>query len=187
MPLDHFDLIAPVYDRAAKYFSLQTMLRLADPPPCGRLLDVGGGTGRVAEALRGCVMQVVVADPSLGMLRRAALKPGLQTACAASEGLPFSDNSFECIIMVDALHHVLDPAETAWEMWRVLQPCGSIVIQEPDVRTLGVKMIALIEKLLLMRSHFLSPPEIVRLFQFTGADVRVEHDGASAWILVRKT
>ena len=35
--------------------------------------------------------QVVVADPSLGMLRFASSKPGIQVIAACSENLPFPD------------------------------------------------------------------------------------------------
>ena len=59
--------------------------------------------------------------------------------------------------MVDALHHVIHQGQTAREMYRVLKPGGRIVIEEPDIRKFGVKLIAVAEKLLLMRSHFLSP------------------------------
>ena len=59
--------------------------------------------------------------------------------------------------MVDALHHVINHGQTAREMYRVLKPGGRIVIEEPDIRSFYVKLIAVAEKLLLMRSHFLSP------------------------------
>jgi demethylmenaquinone methyltransferase/2-methoxy-6-polyprenyl-1,4-benzoquinol methylase len=47
---------------------------------------------------------------------------------------------------------------------RVLEPEGRSVIEEPDIRTFGVKLVALAEKILLMRSHFLSPIQIASLF-----------------------
>ena len=161
MPFDHFGLIAPLYNRGQEYSSLETMLEAARLPIDGRLLDVGGGTGRVASLLRGRAAQVVVADPSLGMLHFAGSKPGLHAVAACSEDLPFPDNFFQRVIMVDALHHVLDQTRTARELLRVLEPGGRIIIEEPDIRFFGVKLIALVEKLLLMRSHFFPPPDIV--------------------------
>ncbi len=184
MPFDHFSFIAPVYARAGEYSGLQTMLRVAELPAKGSLLDVGGGTGRVARSLREQADQVVVADVSLGMLRFAASIPGLQAAASASERLPFPDDTFARVLIVDALHHVADHAQTAAELWRVLQPGGRIVIQEPDIRTFGVKLIALAEKLLLMRSHFLSPPQIVDLFPQAETEIYIEAE--SAFVLVQK-
>lgn len=180
MPFDHFDVIAPVYARVT-YSSLDKMRELAALPVKGRLLDVGGGTGRVASALRGLVDEVVIADVSMGMLKRT-LPATLRPVCCFSESLPFPSDSFERIIMVDALHHVVHQPATADEMFRVLKPGGRIIIEEPDIRSFGVKLIALAEKLLLMRSRFLSPQQIADLFK--NATIRAED--SSAWVVVTK-
>lgn len=58
------------------------------------------------------------------------------------------------------------------------------MIEEPDIRTFGVKLIAIAEKLLLMRSHFLAPNEIVKLFASGEKKIRAE-DGTT-WVVVRK-
>lgn len=184
MPFDHFGLIAPIFSRA-EYSSLETMLRRADLPTPGRVLDAGGGTGRVASAIREHARGVVIADPSLGMLRQAD-RTRLELACSNSESLPFPNDFFERVIMVDALHHVIDQRHTAREMYRVLKPGGRIVIEEPDIRSFYVKMIALAEKLLLMRSHFLSPDKIVDLFSFDSASTSVHAAEGNAWVVIEK-
>ncbi|WKZ39082.1 MAG: class I SAM-dependent methyltransferase [Anaerolineales bacterium] len=179
---DHFDLIAPIYSRVT-YSKTDVMREVASLPVRGRLLDVGGGTGRVANAIRDLVDDVTIADVSFGMLKEthpAALKP----VCGYSESLPFADESFERVIMVDALHHVVDHAHSAREMLRVLKPGGVLVIEEPDIRTFGVKLIAIAEKLLLMRSHFLAPDQIVKLFE-SGETSTKSADG-TAWVIVKK-
>jgi len=117
----------------------------------------------------------------MGMLKQAPLST-LEPACCISEVLPFPDNSFDRIIMVDALHHVIHQAQTTREMFRVLKPGGLIVIEEPDIHAFGVKLIALAEKLLLMRSHFLSYQQIARLFE----NAAVHKDNSSVWIVVTK-
>jgi demethylmenaquinone methyltransferase/2-methoxy-6-polyprenyl-1,4-benzoquinol methylase len=182
--IDHFDLIAPFYDRAIPFSRLERMLRFVSLPADGLLLDAGGGTGRVAAALRPYVREVLVADLSIGMLRQARRK-GLTGMITPTEALPFADASFERIIMVDTLHHVAHQGETVSELWRVLKPGGRLVIEEPDVRTWQVKLVALAEKLALMRSHFLSPPEIVVLFP-PEARIAVESERWNAWLIVEK-
>jgi demethylmenaquinone methyltransferase/2-methoxy-6-polyprenyl-1,4-benzoquinol methylase len=183
LPFDHFDVIAPIFARTS-YSSFDMMRRLAALPTKGRLLDVGGGTGRVASGLRADVDEIVIADVSLGMLRQSASLPGLQAVLGYSEALPFPDASFERIIMVDALHHVISHAESAREMTRVLKPGGRIVIQEPDIKTFGVKLIALAEKLLLMRSHILPADSIAALFPNARTNMILED--SSAWVVVEK-
>jgi ubiquinone/menaquinone biosynthesis C-methylase UbiE len=182
MPFDHFDFIAPLYNRAGEYSSLDVMMDAANLPTSGFLLDAGGGTGRVAAALRDQAADIVVADVSLGMLRFAASKPGLQAAAAQTEHLPFPGEFFDRVIMVDAFHHVIHQADTARELFRVLKPGGRIVIEEPDIRSFSVRLIALAEKMLLMRSHFLAPNQIAALFD----SARVITKDSSAWIVVEK-
>ena len=184
MPFDHFDLIAPLFSRVG-YASLEMMLAQADLPTSGRVLDVGGGTGRVADAIREHAGEVVIADPSLGMLRQAD-RIRLELACSNSESLPFPNDSFERIIMVDALHHVIDQRHTACEMYRVLKPGGRIVIEEPDIRKFAVKLVAIGEKLLLMRSHFLAPDKIVDLFSFDSVKASVHATEGNAWVVIEK-
>ncbi len=184
--LDHFGFLAPLYETFIPPKAPEEMWALADLPVSGALLDAGGGTGRVAQHMRGKAEPVVVADLSCKMLAEAQKKDGLLPVCSHTESLPFPDESFARIIMVDAFHHVCDQRRTVDELWRLLQPGGVLVIEEPDVRSFGVKLVALAEKLALMRSHFLSPQRIADLFQFPRCHVRVEREGYTAWIIARK-
>jgi len=184
MPFDHFGAVAPIFSNA-KYTSLETLLEQADLPTPGRVLDAGGGTGRVAGAIREHAREVVIADPSLGMLREAD-QSQLKLACSNSESLPFPNDFFERIIMVDALHHVNHQGETARELYRVLKPGGRIVIEEPDIRSFYVKLIAVAEKILLMRSHFLAPDKIVDLFSFDSANTNIYAADHNAWVVIEK-
>lgn len=187
MPLlEHFDLLAPLYDRAMRLLDPQMLIDLAGLPVTGMILDVGGGTGRVAQALKGLAAERVVADLSLGMLRQAQAKDGLHTVCAFSEKLPFPADVFERVIMVDAMHHVCNQAETAREMWRVVKPGGRIVIEEPDIRSPVVWVVAIVEKLALMRSHFISPQRIEALFPYSSARVCIQKRGYTSWVIVEK-
>ena len=187
MPLfDHFDFLAPLYEAFIPPKDPQELWALVDLPTSGALLDAGGGTGRVAQFMHGKANPVVVADLSCKMLAEARQKDGLRPVCSHTENLPFPDETFARIIMVDALHHVCDQRATVDELWRTLQPGGRLVIDEPDVRAFVVKLIALGEKLALMRSHFLSPPRIAELFRYPNARVRVETGKFNAWVIVEK-
>jgi demethylmenaquinone methyltransferase/2-methoxy-6-polyprenyl-1,4-benzoquinol methylase len=91
--------------------------------PGPRLLDVGGGTGNYAVALREEGWEPVVCDRSADMLARAASK-GLQTVPADAQELPFADASFDAVMCVSMLHHVDDRARALAEQRRVLRPGG---------------------------------------------------------------
>jgi ubiquinone/menaquinone biosynthesis C-methylase UbiE len=182
----HFEWLAPWYDRLLGKKDPDRLKRLVRIPAGGRLLDAGGGTGRIGELLRPANGLVVVADVSLGMLQQAQQKNGLSVLGAASEALPFPDGSFDAVVMVDALHHVANQGRTAAELYRVVRPGGMVVIEEPDYRRPAGKIVALLEKLAFMRSRFLTPQEIAALFRLPGARARLEWEGFNAWVIVEK-
>jgi len=187
MPIfDHFEIIAPFYERLIPLREPEQIIELLQPPFNGPLLDAGGGTGRVSQVLKKITPQIVVADLSEGMLHQALHQHGLETVCSHTEKLPFPDQTFSRVIMVDALHHVCNHEQTAAEMWRVLKPRGRIIVEEPDVRLFSVKFVALFEKLAMMRSHFISPPRIAALFSDPGAVKKIEQESFNAWVIVDK-
>jgi len=180
----HFNFLAPIYDQVIPFSNLEKMLQVLDLPHKGILLDAGGGTGRVAAALRPYVDSVIVADVAWGMLAQARRKNLTAVSCE-TEHPPFEDQAFDRVLMVDALHHVVNQTETIRELYRVLKPGGRLVIEEPDLRTFSVKVMAVAEKMMLMRSHFLDPARIATLFP-SDAKVRIEAEENTAWIIAEK-
>jgi ubiquinone/menaquinone biosynthesis C-methylase UbiE len=185
-PFNHFDFLAPYYDRFIKPTDLPNFCEMARLPASGLLLDVGGGTGQKSYRLLPMVTGIVIIDSSMGMLGQAIKKGKVAPICSQSEQLPFKDETFSRVIMVDALHHVGDYRVTTAEMWRVVKSGGRIVIQEPDIRAIPVKIIAIIEKIAMMRSHFIDPSRIASSFNFPNAMVNVEVDSSTAWIIIDK-
>ena len=180
----HFDLIAPWYERLIHPQDPARLLEALQLTPTSRVLDAGGGTGRVAQFFQPA-RQLVVADLSVGMLRYASQKPKVQAVATLTERLPFPDNTFDRVVMVDALHHVFEQHRSVKELWRVLTPGGRLVIEEPDFNLLIIKALALGEKLLLMRSHFLRPEEIAALLP-PNAKVSIDTKSGMAHIIATK-
>jgi demethylmenaquinone methyltransferase/2-methoxy-6-polyprenyl-1,4-benzoquinol methylase len=183
---DHFNLLGPIYDLIFGLKKDNKIVDLVDVQNNHMLLDIGGGTGRVTVLFEQKSIIAVVVDSALEMLRKAQSK-GLESCHSQSEFLPFADDSFDRIIMVDALHHVKKQTQTLNEMWRVLSPGGVIVIEEPDIHNFFVKLVAFGEKLLLMRSHFIKPNKIAELCRFDkNAKVEIYKDKGIAWIKISK-
>jgi ubiquinone/menaquinone biosynthesis C-methylase UbiE len=185
MPFDHFNIIAGCYDRVGNFIIKEPLLGLLALSTSNLLLDAGGGTGRVAAALQDKVRDVIVADTSRGMLQRAAGK-GLNVVNAQAESLPLPSGSIDRILMMDALHHMADQRIAASELWRVLAPGGRVLIVEPDIRRMLAKVIAISEKLLLMRSHFLPCAEIAALFASSEAKVESYFDEFNIFLVAEK-
>ena len=69
--IDHFDVLAPRYDRLIGPPDLTRLRALLDLPTAGWVLDVGGGTGRIVAQLRPLAGQLMLLDRSQPMLRQA--------------------------------------------------------------------------------------------------------------------
>lgn len=184
---DHFNLIAPIYERMIPPPDAGRLKELLRLPVRGRLLDAGGGTGRVSSQLKPYIDELVLTDVSIGMLRKAHEKRSFEVSMAHAENLPFAIASFERILVVDALHHFCNQEQAIADMVRVLKPGGRLVIEEPDLNHFSVKMIAVAEKVALMRSHFNYPREIRAMLVSHGLNVDIEVDETiTAWIIADK-
>jgi demethylmenaquinone methyltransferase/2-methoxy-6-polyprenyl-1,4-benzoquinol methylase len=121
------------------------------------------------------------------MLARTRAKEGLHAVRAHAETLPFPDRSFSRVLVVDALHHFCDQRDSLADLLRVLRAGGRLVIEEPDYTRFAVKLVAIAEKLALMRSRFYAPEAIRDMVADLGLEARIERDrGLAAWVVVDK-
>jgi ubiquinone/menaquinone biosynthesis C-methylase UbiE len=184
---NHFDHIASIYDNLIPSPDLARWRDLLRLPTSGSLLDAGGGTGRVSYHLKQWAGQVVVCDLSLPMLERARTKTVIHPVRAKVEGLPFPDNIFDRVIVVDAFHHFDHQTRTMKELVRVLKRGGRIVIEEPDITRFAVKLSALFERLALMKTEFHSPTAIQNMLRVEGLSAEIKSAPLfSAWIIADK-
>ncbi len=106
---------------------------LADAP-LGDLLDIGTGTGRMAELFAPHADRIVALDKNLEMLRVARAKlqhlPAAQVELVQGDfaDLPFADASFDTVVLHQVLHFAPDPAPALAEAARVLRGGGRIAI-----------------------------------------------------------
>jgi len=106
---------------------------LADNP-LGSVLDIGTGTGRIAELFADHAEHVVALDKNLEMLRVARAKlqhlPTAQVELVQGDfaDLPFPARSFDTVVLHQVLHFAQDPAIPLAEAARVTRPGGRIAI-----------------------------------------------------------
>jgi demethylmenaquinone methyltransferase/2-methoxy-6-polyprenyl-1,4-benzoquinol methylase len=182
-----FDLLAPFYDRVIRPKEDDQLLALLKLPAKGWMLDAGGGTGRISAGLLSQVDHLVLCDLSFAMLSEAKQKGIANSVQASSKRPPFSAETFERVLVVDALHHFNDQKETISQLLQVLKKGGRMLIEEPDINLFPAKVVALLEKLALMKSYFHTPNEIKAIIDSHGYDAQVESDGSfAAWVITDK-
>lgn len=110
------------------------LLEALGPAGLGSLLDIGTGTGRIAEVLAPHAEAVTGLDNSPEMLRiaRARLQhlPAARLALVQGDflALPFPDAAFDTVLFHQVLHYAQAPQAALAEAARVVRPGGRIAI-----------------------------------------------------------
>ena len=100
----------------------------------GNLLDIGTGTGRMAELFAARADHIVALDKSLAMLRVARAKlqhlpaENVELVQGDFASLPFPPVSFDTVLFHQVLHFAQSPAAVLWEAARVTRDGGRIAI-----------------------------------------------------------
>ena len=106
--------------------------------PTMRVIDVGAGTGLLGLTLAGEVSEVVLAEPSQGMLdvvrgKLAANGPSNATAIRldlVEDEVP--PDPFDLVVSLLMLHHIADTKRALAAVRRLLRPGGRIALVDLD-------------------------------------------------------
>lgn len=131
----YFEMHDPLFSESRSRAEVAGMCELLALPVAARVLDAPCGWGRHATLLAEAGMEVVGADLSMELLRRApaggAPAPGY--VAADIRALPFADASFDAVLNVfTSLGLFLDDAEdiaALREARRVLRPGGRLLLE----------------------------------------------------------
>lgn len=139
-----FDAVADAYDDSLPlhvvdhYIAKRTAFVREHVPAGSKILDVGCGTGVLAERLLHEGYDVTGADPFAAMLdHMRARDPRLKTVHAPGQNLPFEDDTFDFTYCVAVMHHVAEPKDvhdTLVEMCRVTKPGGRVLVWDHNPR-----------------------------------------------------
>ena len=103
------------------------------PRTGGRLLDLGAGDGYVTARLASAAGAGLAVAVDVGGPAPLAPRPGpvAQVAARLPGPLPFPDRSFDVVVTLETIEHVLDPDGLLAEAHRVLAPGGTLVLSTP--------------------------------------------------------
>ena len=130
-----WDLYAPIYKRAMKadqkiydfmYDRIPEMVKDKE------VLELATGPGLLAKHIAPAAKTVLATDYSDGMIaeaKKGVYPENLRFEVTDAMALPYEDNSFDAVLIANALHIVPDPEKVLSEIDRVLKPgggsCGS--------------------------------------------------------------
>lgn len=109
-------------------------MRLLQPGPDDRILDLGAGGGwcsALLQRLNRRSVAVDIAHEMLAVSRERATAAPIPAVAGDLERLPFADGSFDKAICLSAIHHIPDMPAALREIARVLTPTGVAVFSEP--------------------------------------------------------
>ena len=110
-------------------------------------LELAVGTGLVAQRVAGCCRSYLATDYSEKMLGRAERKKWPDTVRfeqADATALPYPDESFDIVIISNALHIMPDPIAALSNIRRVLRKGGKLIA--PTFVRYGTKKDSVLEK-----------------------------------------
>ncbi len=139
------------------------------------VLDIGSGTGMMSEFAYKCNpnLKLVAVDPSPGMVKYAP--DYLETHIGTAESLPFENDSFDLVMMGEALHHFSDVEVALGEVKRVLKKKGRLFIYDFDKSTFRGNALFLGEKFLGEPGNFYAPKELRELLKKYGFSVSIHN------------
>ena len=133
-----FDAVARRYDVTNDVLSFgqdrrwrRRVLRVVQPLPGERVLDLAAGTGTSSVPFGEAGAYVVPTDFSLGMLSVGkAARPELPFTAGDGTKLPYADATFDAVTISFGLRNIVDPVAGLREMLRVTRPGGRLVVCE---------------------------------------------------------
>ena len=169
LPYYYLPIIGSFYRRR-----LSLALELMGPRKVGSLLEIGYGSGILLPELSTRCGRLVGIDVhhSTNLVQRFLNRENVSVnLCSASvTDIPFRDESFDCVVCLSVLEHVLTLSKAIIEIKRVLKQGGAAIIGFPTRNTISSLCIRLLgfnpekqhpndHRVLLNQFHKLFPPQ----------------------------
>ena len=136
---EYFDQVADKWDDMRRQFFgegvRRTAIAAAGIGPGDVVIDVGTGTGFLAEAALDAGARVVGIDLSEGMLAQVSTRlagRSFEGRQSTESRLPLQPGEADAVIANMFLHHAEDPPATIAAMAAALKPGGRLVITDAD-------------------------------------------------------
>jgi len=142
------------------------------------LLDAGCSIGTFEEILNDIASpkyKIIGVDFAPKAIKIARFKsiPNSEFLCADINNLPFTNNYFDCIVMIAVIEHLSNKQKALKELKRILKNEGEIIITTPNKENIILKIHNFLIKLALRiigrkeidKDEYLSQKELIRLLE----------------------
>ena len=161
-----FDSVYKGYDEFMKMFKLYKFEEIRDVLNLRGdeiVVDIGGGTGRLAENLVNNCKKIYVVDESINMLSKVPknekIVPILEDALNSS----LKDQSADVVILSDVLHHIGEQEKLITQIHRVLNINGKILILDFEKTHIKTRILRRFESLLFRKLYFKTKQEVINM------------------------
>jgi ubiquinone/menaquinone biosynthesis C-methylase UbiE len=138
----YFNDVAGQWDQMRRQFFGDGVRRAAvaaaQIAPGAVVVDVGTGTGFLADAALEAGARVIGVDASEGMLeqvRKRFAGAAFEARAGEVDAIPVEDGSADVVLANMVLHHAPDPSHAIAEMTRILKRGGRLIITDADTHT----------------------------------------------------
>jgi 2-polyprenyl-3-methyl-5-hydroxy-6-metoxy-1,4-benzoquinol methylase len=104
--------------------------------PCGRLLEVGCGSGSMLKGMADLGWRVQGIDFDPAAVENSKRK-GLEVHLGTLGAIRYPENYFDAVTMSHLVEHVQDPLELLKECHRILKPSGRLSLVTPNLNSAG--------------------------------------------------
>jgi ubiquinone/menaquinone biosynthesis C-methylase UbiE len=112
---------------------LPTLLKLLQPEKEDIILDVGAGTGVIADEVSKYCEEVFALDPDPKRIEYIKKRyPQIKAFDGTAEAIQFPEFYFTKVYAVSSFHHFKDPETAIYEAYRILKHGGLLVVKESD-------------------------------------------------------
>lgn len=193
MKAKFWDKLAPSFDKnnTINPLLLETIKNYLSSQD--NLLEIGTGTGQMAEALSESCYFIEASDFSPEMIARGKekqLAPNINLSIQDAANLTFSDRSFEVVLAINILHVVSDIDQVLKEVHRVLKPGGYFISVVPIFKQNKLKFFLLSCLMKLMKFRLWSISDYRTLYTKYKFEIiceqSISEDGSSILLIGKK-
>ncbi len=119
-------------------FLLESVIRKFSGLPKGKILDLGCGDGDYSQRLKDLGFEVIAGDIDLA---RFKYKNEIEFKhCDITKELPFADNTFDYVLLMEVVEHLRNPYMVIPEINRIIKNNGALILSTPNILNLKSRL-----------------------------------------------